>query len=134
MRPPDLRTRAGRIQHVRLSLAVRFGNVSLERFGQLVAAEEAKLTGTQLAPYKASTVKRWEAGAEPSWDAGRAIASLAGRSLEWLISGDQRESGADADATQPESFRRLETGDDLRNALGEPPANGQRRGNDKDAG
>lgn len=86
--PADLGTRGGRIRHIRLSLAVRFGNLSLERFGEVVAQEESRLTSKPVAAYKASTVKRWEAGAQPSWDAGRAIALLGGKSLEWLASGD----------------------------------------------
>lgn len=100
MTPPDLTTRGGRIEYIRLSLAVRFGNVSLQRFGELVAAEESRMTGRTVAAYQPSTVSRWESGSEPSWDATLAIASLGGVPLTWLVSG-QNSGGTVATATDP---------------------------------
>src|SRR5690348_14878896 len=55
---PDLTTRGGRIQHVRESLATRYGNLSYERFARYVGAAEAKLLERDYAPYNASTAMR----------------------------------------------------------------------------
>jgi hypothetical protein len=129
MQAADLRTRPGRIRHIRLALAVRFGYVSLDRFGELVAAEQERLTGAPVSAYKPSTVGRWEAGSEPSWDAALAIASLGGKNLDWLVKGDitpEELAAAEANARlaelvpDPDYFPEIKTGEDARRALGEP--------------
>ena len=84
----DLGTRGGRVQHVRLGLAQRFGNVSLARFGELVAEEQTRLTGEPVAAYHASTVSRWESGADLYLMPAIAIASLGGVTAMWLGLGD----------------------------------------------
>lgn len=88
----DLRTRGGRVQHVRLALATRYGNVSLEKFGALVAAEQQALTGEAVKPYVSSTVMRWEAGADLFLGPALAIASLGAVSVEWIALGDAKRT------------------------------------------
>lgn len=86
----DLSTRGGRVQHVRYGLALRFGNVGLARFGELVADEETRLTGEPVAAYSASSVKRWEEGVSLYLNCALAIASLGGTTAEWIGLGEAK--------------------------------------------
>ena len=83
----------------------------------------------------------WESGAnEPSRATLEALARLYGVELLWLTFGrgpmyDDAPENVRTNVMPPDMFTRLETGDDLRTALGEPPAQKKKRGNGgKEAG
>lgn len=64
--------RGARIRHVRFALAVALGNVTAKRFGELVAAEEAREKA-----YDKATPTRWEDGSSPSIEAIEAMVRIA---------------------------------------------------------
>lgn len=79
--PEGVTTRGARVRYLRMALATKLGNVSLARFGVLVASEMRQKSK----PFHASSVKAWEAGGDLSQPVARAVAAVAWRNgLKWV--------------------------------------------------